>query len=817
MLELSKGTQLARRYTLERPLGRGGEAETWLAKDRMTGSLVALKLVANPGAAAVRLRHEWQTNLRLMHAHIVRAFEFHEDGPVAFYSQQYIDGPDMGALAGASPADILGPVGLLADALRYAHAKGIVHRDIKASNILLDVGGVPYLNDFGVAATVGDSASGGAVIAQSPQSLDAQPAHSADDIFALGGLIYELIAGTSPYSAGATEQDIRQTVPPKLQAASGADLPDAVCDLVAAMLDKDPLARPDAAQVAQRLAAAGFRAAPTHAQISATRPAASAPTEEAVAPVRRASAATQAVPLSAGSPAGEGSNARVVGIALAVLVVVLLGVVFVLPRILTTGPTDVVQETAGGGESMPTEPGGEGVDPAGVAADPDGRSRPRVSRDYQPENVGLGNERIGFNENDADYSGLDDEEKLRFKVDMILGELLSDFETLERRSVQRWAAIPYQRAREAYAAGDDAYLRKNYAAAEASYLDALTVLEPLFDQVEPEFDKALAGARAAFDAGDRAEALRLYELAVAITPNDPEARAGFERARNLDTVLQLVDQGLDYEEDLELDAAERSFEQAATLDPQWTPALEGLERVRQTRIQIEFDTRMSEGLEALAVADYLSARAAFRMAQQLIPGSAEPADGLLQVDQGMRLDNISTLQQEAQALEESEHWDAAATTYEEILKVDANLEFALAGLSEARRMSALHAELDEYIREPDQLSLPSTLDKATMLVVNVTRMRDIGPRLAAQRDDLSRLLKRAVTPVPVQLVSDNMTSVTVYKVGRLGNFTSRQLELRPGTYVAVGIRPGFRDVRLEFRVAPEIDMQPVTVRCEEQI
>ena len=82
---------------------------------------------------------------------------------------------------------------------------------------------------------------------------------------------------------------------------------------------------------------------------------------------------------------------------------------------------------------------------------------------------------------------------------------------------------------------------------------------------------------------------------------------------------------------------------------------------------------------------------------------------------------------------------------------------------------------------------------------------------------MSRLLKRAVTPVPVELVSDNMTAVTVYKVGSLGNFTNKQLELRPGTYVAVGVRPGFRDVRLEFRVAPEIDMQPVTVRCEEQI
>ena len=106
---------------------------------------------------------------------------------------------------------------------------------------------------------------------------------------------------------------------------------------------------------------------------------------------------------------------------------------------------------------------------------------------------------------------------------------------------------------------------------------------------------------------------------------------------------------------------------------------------------------------------------------------------------------------------------------------------------------------------------------ATNLVVDITRMGDIGPRLADQRDELSRLLKRAATPLTVELISDNLTDVSIYKVGKLGAFASTQLSLRPGTYVAVGSRPGYRDVRLEFRVAPEIDMQPVVVRCEEKI
>ena len=803
MLNLSKGTQLADRYTLERSLGKGGEAETWLARDRMTRASVALKIVP-AGPAGKRLRDEWQTNLRLMHAHIVRVFEFHEDQGAAFYSLQYVAGVGLGALTAKPLTEILPPLGLVADALRYAHAKGIVHRDVKASNVLLDHNGVPYLSDFGVAALVGASADGGSPVAASPQALAGKPAQPSDDVYALGVLMYELISGAPPWPADA--------VPAPLQAANGDSVPEVLRDLVVSMLDKDAVARPGAEEVVETLRAAGFAPGPAHSQIVA-RPAPDDEQIETVAAVRpvHATGAGTISDVSAGS--SSGMSPRVMLVALAALLVVLLGVVFLLPDAVDEQKGAVRQ---GAVPSSPT-PANESLVESDI---PEGSGEPgidRVTRDYKPENVALDGETIEFNENDADFSGLNDEGKLRYNVEMILGELLSDFETLERRSVQRWAQVSYRRARDLYAQGDAAFLKRNWAAAELHYLDALSVLEPLFDRVEPEFEKALAAAQAAFDAGERLEALRLYELAVAITPNHPEARAGLERAQNLETVLQLVEQGLVYEEELELDAAEANFAQAATLDPDWLPATAGLERVRATRTKMQFDSRMSEGLEALAIGDYLGARAAFRMAEQLIPGSQEPADGLLQVDQGLRLSNIDTLEQEALSLERSEDWDAAATTYEEILKVDSNLAFAIDGLANARRMSALHTRFDEYIVDPDRLSVPSVMQRATKLVVDVTVMPEIGPRLAGQRDELSRLLKRAATPVTVELVSDNMTAVSIYKIGVLGNFGSTDLNLRPGTYVALGVRPGFRDVRVEFRVAPEIEMQPIEVVCKEPI
>jgi tetratricopeptide (TPR) repeat protein len=311
--------------------------------------------------------------------------------------------------------------------------------------------------------------------------------------------------------------------------------------------------------------------------------------------------------------------------------------------------------------------------------------------------------------------------------------------------------------------------------------------------------------------------LRLFELAVAISPSDSVAQSGYTRAKNLGEVLSLTDRGLAYENELELDAARQSFERAIELDPEWQPAQVGLARVLETINQMEFDSRMTEGLIAVEEGDYPAARAAFRMAQTLMPDSPEPADGLMQVDQGLRLDRIAVLERQAGSEEQNEQWEVAVETYTRILEIDGNLAFAQQGLRRAEEMSALHARLEGYIEKPDSLSAPSTMSKATGLVVDITRMSNIGPRLANERDQLSRLLKRAATPLAVELVSDNATDVSIYRIGKLGSFHSREIKLRPGTYVAVGSRAGYRDVRLEFRVSPELESGPVVVRCEETI
>lgn len=795
MRVLNEGTRLAQRYTLIRRLGAGGMAEIWLASDRQTDSRVALKFLAAgfTGNVAYRdlLHREWRIGSNLMHAHIVRVFEFHDDPDGAYYSLQFIGDVDLGALCGKNPDEVLRPVGLIADALRYAHAKGVVHRDIKTANILLDGSGAPYLIDFGIAAlpAEGDRAGGATRISASPQQVAGEAPQSADDIYALGVLMVELLTG-SPPSAG---DPIRLTLP------DGSAAPTSIIALINNMLASDAAARPSAKEVAKRLNDAGFAAGPAPRRYLGDAPVMQHDVPESIQPVRREH--RPAVDQAAAQKVSSGVSPKFLLGSLAAALAILLVVIFMLPSIVNQKPAETAAENSPGEQAGVTDP--EAGDEAGPAAAP------------RPSTV-PGSGDTSFNESTGRNSGSEGA-RVKAATDAALGTLLSRLERLRYRAIDRWGGQPYLDAVDMYAQGDAKYLSRNYALAGERYREATRMLDPFFDRIDEVFAETLAAAKEAFAAEDPSEAIRLFDLAAAITPGHREAEAGLKRALSLESVLNLIAQGAQFEKDLELDAAKLAFEKALEFDVLWEPAAAGLERVRIAIKQMSFDMRMTEGLDALAAADFASARAAFNAAGILDPASRQPADGLLQVDQGIRLANIQRLEREVIALDEDEQWEAAVAVYKEILGIDSDLQFAKQGLANATSRSTLHKRLQALIDDPDTLSDQVNMRTATRLLLDVARITPKGPRLEDQKIELSRLLKRAATPLKVQLISDNVTEVAIFRVGRFGTFSARELELRPGVYVAVGNRPGYRDVRLEFRVAPEIEMKPIVIQCEEQI
>jgi serine/threonine protein kinase len=256
------------RYVLEQLLGTGATATAWRGRDRESGSAVVVKVLhahlVSDQPARSRLRSEAAAATDVSHPAIVPAIELLMTDTEAALVFPYIAGTTLAARLGHGHRRRLAPAvsariaADVAAALAAAHAHGVVHRDVKPSNILLDAQGRARLLDFGIAHApeLGDDPltrngfTVGTLPYMSPEQLAGAAASPANDIFALGAVLYEMLAGRRPYDAA---------TPAELAGAHGrppADVPDAPRALLAvawAALARDEAARPTAAQMVEGL------------------------------------------------------------------------------------------------------------------------------------------------------------------------------------------------------------------------------------------------------------------------------------------------------------------------------------------------------------------------------------------------------------------------------------------------------------------------------------------------------------------------------------------------------------------------------------
>ena len=259
-------TVLGDRYELGEALGSGGMAQVVRAHDRVLGRDVAVKLFG-PGIdpnGPVRARGEVRTLAALSHPNLVVVHDAGTDTehvpPRAYLVMQLIDGPSLADLLkdGPLPDSQVRHLGEgVAQALAYVHDRGVVHRDIKPGNVLVDDSGRPYLADFGIAQHLGAAAltAAGVTVGTasylSPEQVRGGDVGPASDVFGFGLVLLEALTGECEYSGTTAETALaRLSRPPAI----AGRVPDAWRDLLTAMTDLDPAARPSAAEVARVLA-----------------------------------------------------------------------------------------------------------------------------------------------------------------------------------------------------------------------------------------------------------------------------------------------------------------------------------------------------------------------------------------------------------------------------------------------------------------------------------------------------------------------------------------------------------------------------------
>jgi hypothetical protein len=388
-------------YRIEALIGRGGMGELYQAEHPRLGNKVALKLLAPELADEHLFRERFVRESRLAaslnHPNVIPIFDAGEEGGLLYIAMRFVDGPDLKALlerdGPLSLERVLSIVEQVGGALDCGHHRGLVHRDVKPANILLEegmngAGGHVYLSDFGVAkhtlSRSGLTSTGqfvGTIDYIAPEQIEGKTLDGRADVYSLGCVLFEALTGVPPFDreSNVAMMYAHLLEPPPSLSEQRSDLPEAVDEVIETALAKDPAQRyatcallVDALRERTAVPAASTVAAPAAATVAAaaaaTRAAAAAapPTVIPPTPVADAAPSRGGAPAAPPSfqPAGERRRGRkrlVAGVALVVAAAI---------AATAAGMTIV----GGGDDSGPAEdrprdnqssPGGEGgfVDP----------------------------------------------------------------------------------------------------------------------------------------------------------------------------------------------------------------------------------------------------------------------------------------------------------------------------------------------------------------------------------------------------------------------------------------------------------------------
>ncbi len=252
------GTLLGSRYRILALLGRGGMGEVYRAMDLTLGQSVALKFLPEEAAHNERLLERFLGEVRIArvvsHPNVCRVYDIGEIEGMPFISMEYVDGEDLASLLtriGRLPADkAVETARKLCAGLAAAHDRGVIHRDLKPQNIMMNKRGEVVIMDFGLAAIAselsGAEARNGTPAYMSPEQLKGAGVTAKSDLYALGLVLYELFTGKRPFDAKSVQQllDMQEGAQLTSMTSLAADIDPAVEKTVRRCLEADPANRP---------------------------------------------------------------------------------------------------------------------------------------------------------------------------------------------------------------------------------------------------------------------------------------------------------------------------------------------------------------------------------------------------------------------------------------------------------------------------------------------------------------------------------------------------------------------------------------------
>jgi len=342
--------RLADRFALEREIGSGGMARVYLGCDEVLDRPVAVKVLKpmhGDSDIGIRFRREGRTAARLSHPNIVQVYDAGEGGldgtEVSYIVMEYLPGGDLKELIDArgrlGDAELARIGEEVCSGLAHAHGRGVVHRDIKPHNILLDQKGRAKVSDFGIARALDTTQATrtgaylGTALYSSPEQLQGYKVTPKSDVYSLGTTLYQAAAGEPPFTGTPIEvasQHVSKPPPPLKQREADLDVGDEMEALILACLAKDADDRPSAEEAQRRFAEVSSPTAVGEETVPAGPPPAE-PRQTSRQPRRERPAPTV---VSSAGRTGRSGRGRGVLAALALVAVLAVIGAFTLPNLL---------------------------------------------------------------------------------------------------------------------------------------------------------------------------------------------------------------------------------------------------------------------------------------------------------------------------------------------------------------------------------------------------------------------------------------------------------------------------------------------------
>jgi tetratricopeptide (TPR) repeat protein len=406
---------------------------------------------------------------------------------------------------------------------------------------------------------------------------------------------------------------------------------------------------------------------------------------------------------------------------------------------------------------------------------------------------------------------------LRKETQSYLQQSLEKQNILKKNNAQIWATEEYTQGLKQIESGDRQYNQQNFSQATKEYQTGLAIFNKLVDQIDIIYNKNIEQGQNALDTGNTLLAFKAFKTAALFTDESQLAAKGLARTQILDDVFVYIKQANEALESSRLVDAKKAFQSALDLDPDTKVARQKLQETNELLANKQFSTNMTAGYAALEQQNFNTAIIEFNKALKIKPASTSAKTALQQTEHKATALKIANTLNEAADKERNEQWQDAIDLYSSALKLESNLINAETGKQRAQNQLTTYKRLEKILSEPERLNDKNVHADVTTYYNEVRNVNNPGPVLTKQLNDLENLLRVSATPIKISLESDNMTDVILYKVGKMGAFESKELSLRPGKYVAVGKRDGYRDVRIEFIVAQTSAQKIVRIAATEKI